>query len=195
MLPEVFQTNPYLKWTKDILQIVIIAIIFYALFMTVFQPHVVNGSSMEPNYQTGEYVLSSRLPVWLNQVGRGAVVIVQSPPTDPGKEYIKRIIGLPGEKIKIINNQVIIYNAAHPNGVALKESYLGSNTLTQGKDFIPENQIVTIPKDDYVVMGDNRNESYDSRAWGFVSKDHIYGQAYAIYWPVPEIGWISGVSY
>jgi signal peptidase I len=122
-------------------------------------------------------------------------VVVLKSPDDKSVQFIKRIIGLPGEKIKIENNRVIIYNAQHPNGMTLNESYLAGSVTTEGHESIPEGEIVSIPKDNYVVMGDNRNASYDSRAWGFVTTEDLVGRAFFVYWPVKDFGLVAHAKY
>jgi signal peptidase I len=198
ILNEMLPSKKGYTWrrlVKDTGQTVLLALIIYLVLGVVAQPHVVDGSSMQPNYHTGEFVLTNKLPVWFKQLKRGQVVVLQSPSTDPGKQYYKRIIGLAGERIKISNNNITIYNQQHPNGFVLREPYLGANTITTGNDFIAEGQIVTIPADQYIVMGDNRQASYDSRAWGFVSRQHIVGTAYVIYWPVSDMEIIPTPQY
>ena len=112
--------------------------IFVVLFLFVVQIHEVNGNSMLPNFHDHEYVLTDKLTYKFREPQRGEVVIFKAPPR-PRDEYIKRLIGLPGEKIKIQNNQVIIYNEVHPEGFVLNEDYLGDGILTQGKSAIPPN--------------------------------------------------------
>lgn len=185
---EVVKPKKY-SWSrlaKDLGQTFLLAIVMYLILGIVAQPHIVEGSSMQPNYFTGELVLTNKLPVLFDDLHRGQIVVLQSPPVDPGKQYIKRIIGLPGEKIKIQNDQVIIFNSQHPQGFVLNEPYLSKQTTTLGNDFIGEGQTVSIPANEYVVMGDNRDASYDSRAWGFVSRNDIIGTTYVVYWPLKD---------
>ena len=169
------------SFLMDALETVAIAlIIFFVIYTFIAQPHLVRGESMQPNYQDGEYILTSKLYHWVGTPERGDVIVLKSP-EDPNVQFIKRVIGLPGEKIKISNNQVIITNQDHPKVFALKEKYLGSSTTTNGSNYIHDNEEVTIPKDKYVVMGDNRDFSYDSRSWGLLDKDKIIGKAFFVY--------------
>src|SRR5690606_9775310 len=140
-------------------------VIFFVIYTFIAQPHLVKGESMQPNYHDGEYILTSKIYNWWGQPQRGDVVVLKSPESDR-VQYIKRIIGLPGESIKISSNQVIITNQEHPEGYVLNESYLGDQTTTTGSNFLADGETYHIPQDEYIVMGDNRNFSYDSRNWG-----------------------------
>src|SRR5690606_21139187 len=154
------------NFLMDILETVAIAlVIFFVIYTFIAQPHLVRGESMQPNYVDGEYILTSKLYHWVGTPERGDVIVLKSP-EDPSVQFIKRIIGLPGEKIKISNNQIIIKNSENPKGFALNESYLGSAITTNGGNYLHDGEEVTIPEDNYIVMGDNRNFSYDSRSWG-----------------------------
>lgn len=179
----------------DALETVAIAlIIFFVIYTFVAQPHLVRGESMQPNYQDGEYILTSKLYHWMGTPERGDVIVLKSP-EDASVQFIKRIIGLPGEKIKISNNQVIITNKEHPDGLVLDEKYLGSSTTTNGGNYLHDGEEITIPEDHYVVMGDNRNFSYDSRSWGLLAKDKIIGKAFFVYWPLPQFGFVAHAEY
>ena len=181
-------------WLDALETIAIALAIFFVIYNFVAQPHLVKGESMLPNYHDGEYILTSKMYDWWGAPQRGDVVVLKSP-DDKSVQFIKRIIGLPGEKIKIENNHVIIYNSQHPNGITLQESYLAGSVTTDGHASIPEGEIVPIPKDNYVVMGDNRNASYDSRAWGFVAKEDLVGRAFFIYWPLNDFGLVAHAKY
>src|SRR5690606_21426973 len=110
----------------DALETVAIAlVIFFVIYTFIAQPHLVKGESMQPNYPDGEYILTSKIYHWLGTPERGDVIVLKSP-EDANVQFIKRVIGLPGEKIKVSNNQVIIFNKEHPNGQALDEEYLGN---------------------------------------------------------------------
>jgi signal peptidase I len=181
-------------WLDALETIAIALVIFFVIYNFVAQPHLVKGESMLPNYHDGEYILTSKIYNWWGSPQRGDVVVLKSP-DDKSVQFIKRIIGLSGEKIKIDNNQVIIFNKEHPDGQALAESYLSNQVITEGRTFIPEGETVTIPKDDYVVMGDNRNASYDSRSWGFLDKKDLVGRAFFVYWPIADFGFVAHASY
>ncbi len=173
--------------------IAISASIFVIVYFFAFQPHEVSGVSMNGNdgFHSGQYILTDKFTYRLREPKRGEVIVFKYP-LNTSYDYIKRIIALPGERIQLKNNQVILYNAQNANGLVLDESkYLAPNTPTAGRDFINEGDIVTVPKDNYFVMGDNRKESSDSRVWGFVPKEDIIGKSFFRYWPFTEIGLIK----
>ena len=148
----------------DILQIVIFAgAIFLVLYLLVMQPHKIDGSSMEPNFHDAEYLLTDKVTYRFNKPIRGDVIIFHAPGTS-GEDYIKRIIGLPGEKIEVKDNAVYI------NNQKLKESYIPPANTTSGGSFLPENTPIEVPEGNYFVMGDNRNHSADSRSFGFIER-------------------------
>jgi signal peptidase I len=193
------ELKPKLKSAKsfwlDALETIAIAlVIFFVIYNFIAQPHLVKGESMMPNYHDGEYILTSKIYNWWGNARRGDVVVLKSP-DDKSVQFIKRIIGLPGEKFKIDNNQITIYNQQFPNGFVLDEKYIDDQIITEGRTFIPEGEIISIPKDNYVVMGDNRNYSYDSRAWGFLNKTDLVGRAFFVYWPIVDFGLVAHASY
>ena len=160
-----------------------IAILIY-LFIT--QPHQVNGSSMYPNLHDGEFLLTDKLTYKLRNPQRGDIVIFAAPsqahcPTGLNCDFIKRIIGLPGEKIKVEKGQIFI------NGNKMTEPYenlvKGTGSGFSGNSFLTEGMEKTIPENQYIVMGDNRPGSSDSRDWGPISKSAIVGKAWLRYWP------------
>ena len=114
---------------------------------------------------------------------RGEVLVFKSPP-EPKKYYIKRIIGLPGETVKIEGEQVTIINTTHPEGIILKEDYVLHPQ--------PSTKTFTVPENQYFVMGDNRAGSYDSRSWGGVPKENIRGRALLRLLPLQHINVLPG---
>jgi len=179
----------------DTLEIITTAFaIFVVLFLFVVQIHEVNGNSMLPNFQDHEYVLTDKLTYKFRNPRRGEVVIFKAPP-HPRDEYIKRLIALPGEKIKIKNNQIIIYNQEHPTGFVLNENYLTDEVVTRGKSEIPPDKIVAIPEGHYLVFGDNRENSSDSRHWGEVKEEYLVGRAVVRIWPPTALGMVEHAEY
>lgn len=173
----------------DILEVIVFAIaIFLFIYLLVLQPHKIKGSSMEPNFADGEYLLTDKLSYRFRDPQRGEIVVFEAPGTN-GDEYIKRIVALPGETIKVTNDHIFI------NGQELEESYLSTELPTKPGIFLRENETVTIPSNHYLVLGDNRVASSDSRAWGFVEKEAISGRAWIIYWPFPRAGLVAKVIY
>ncbi len=146
-----------------------------------FKPFYVKGQSMEPNFYERDYLIIDEISYRFNQPERGDVVVFKAP---VGKDYyLKRIIGLPGERVKIEDNKVIIYNEQNPQGFLVEEDYLSEETV--GKI----NQ--TLGEDEYFVMGDNRDESYDSRRFGPIVKDDIVGKAWFRGWPFSRLSFLA----
>jgi signal peptidase I len=181
----------------DFIQSIAIALAFSAfLFIFVITPNEVDGNSMQPNYQSGDRLYTNKLAHWFNGTGlgdalglnysRGDVVVVDKPGL--GLSLIKRIIGLPGERIRVEDGVVFI------NGKKLEEPYLPSDTETFGATFLKEGDEYTIPENNYVVMGDNRKVSNDSRYIGFINKDWISGKIFLRIWPLEKLGIINSTS-
>ena len=154
----------------------IVAIIAFSVRYFLIEPFIVQGASMEPNFHNLDYLLVEKVDNYLkDDFERGSVVIFH-PPNNPSQNYIKRIIGLPNEEVFIRNNQVIIQNKKHPQGFVLKENYLKPDTNTEGTVKVELNN------DEYYLMGDNRDNSKDSRSFGPVPEKNIIGTAWlAVY--------------
>jgi len=179
----------------DILQTVTVAFGFFAVvYLFVVQLHKVNGDSMLPNFHNAEYLLTNKLVYLFRAPQRGDVIIFKFPPM-PSSDYIKRVIGLPGEEIEIRNDRIIIYNQGHPEGLTLDETYLPAGTATVGKSYLPKDTRIKIPEGNYVVMGDNRTHSSDSREWGFVPRENIIGRGWLRIWPPDALAFIPQPSY
>jgi len=131
----------------------------------------VDGLSMTPTLQNGEYILVNRLAYKTGQPERGDIIVF-SFPTDEGQDLIKRVIGLPGETVHISDGIVTI------NGVKLEESYIAQNPNYFGEWTVPEGYLF--------VLGDNRNDSRDSHQWGLLPIENVIGKSVLIYWPPPE---------
>jgi signal peptidase I len=181
---KTFNEAPKMKKYRDhlysIWDILRFAIIVFAIIVPirvfVAQPFIVSGSSMSPTFETGEYLIVDQLSYQFHDPERGDVVIFKYP-NDPSKYFIKRIIGLPNETIKIEGDIITITNKDHPNGIVLVEDYLtffGNNTMT-----------TTLSEDEFFVMGDNRGASLDSRSWGPLSKEFLTGKAFLRVIPSP----------
>jgi signal peptidase I len=170
---------------REILEDVLLALIF-ALVINVISVRVrVEGFSMLPTLENGEYVLISRLSYQLGKYQRGDIIVFRPPMYPPApywqhllglpgfddkyEDYIKRIIGLPGETVRIADGSVYI------NGVRLLEPYVAAATNYSNEWTVPEGQLF--------VLGDNRNNSADSHAWGFLPEKNILGKALVVYWP------------
>lgn len=143
----------------------------------VAEPFIVSGASMEPTFDTGEYLVVDRLSYHFEDPQRGEVIIFRYP-KDPSKYFIKRIVGLPGETVDITDGQVTIKNKSYPQGFELDQSYIRFPREDSGE--------MTLGADEYFVMGDNRAASSDSRAWGALPRDNIIGRAFLRLFPLPK---------
>lgn len=175
----------------DVLEVVVFAIaIFLFIYLLILRPHKIKGASMEPNYPDGEYLLTEKVSYYLHEPQRGDVIVFKPPASvTVDDEYIKRIIGIPGDKVSIQNGKVSV------NGKILPEKYLNSTLFTSGNAFLEEGATVTVPPGELFVLGDNRPHSSDSRVWGFVEKTKISGKAWLVYWPIPRSGLVPKVTY
>lgn len=168
-----------------VLELVKIVIVSLAIIIPVryflIQPFYVKGASMEPNFLDQEYLIIDEISYRFENPQRGDVVVFRYP-GDPRQYFIKRIIGLPGEKVEIKENQVCIYNEKWPEGKVIDESdYLAIGAKTPG------NQSVRLKSDEYFILGDNRASSLDSRRFGPIKEDLIIGKAWFRGWPVDRI--------
>lgn len=169
---------------KELLQFAIIAILIVIPFrIFVAQPFIVNGSSMDPTFENGQYLIVDELTYRFNNPNRGEVIIFRYP-KNPEKFFIKRIIGLPGETVEINGGQVIIYNSDHPDGKIFEEPYVVFEKYDDLK--------VALKEGEYFVMGDNRAESSDSRIWGPLPEENIVGRPFLRLLPIKEIGLLPG---
>lgn len=137
---------------------------------------------MLPNFENNEYLLTDKISYRFISPGRGDVVVFAAPPS-PGEDYIKRIVGLPKEEILLQNGKIYI------NGQVLAEEYLPA-PQTEAGVFLQEGKSITLKSDEYLVLGDNRNNSSDSRRWGPIKRGKIVGRAWLVYWPPKKIGFV-----
>ena len=161
-----------------LLQLVLLVVVIVVL-RNVMGTVLVKGSSMEPNFYHGDFVFINKLSTSFGTLIKGDIVICRL--NDEKKNIIKRVIGLPGEKVTIEDAKIYINDSETP----LKEDYLKETWTEATGPFEFE-----VPKDSYLVLGDNRNDSYDARYWDhtYVSKDKIIGKAYFIYYPFQRLG-------
>jgi signal peptidase I len=153
-------------------------IIVIPIRLFVAEPFVVSGSSMFPTFENGNYLIVDKISYRFHRPERDDVIVFKYP-NDPSKYFIKRIIGLPGEKVEIKGSVVTIINADHPDGIVLDQPFVENNS--------ENNSHYELGADEYFVMGDNRNASSDSRYWGPLNKKFITGQAFLRLLPVTKI--------
>ena len=164
----------------EVLEIAVIAVAAVFIVRTfLIQPFLVSGTSMVPTFSNGDYVLTDELTYRIRPPERGEVVVFHEV-SNPSTYLIKRIIGLPGERVVIKNDSVAIYNAQNPNGFVLNEYCLPSDTVTNGGQYSD----VTLSSSSYFMMGDNRAVSYDSRSWGPLPASDIVGLVRFRLWPL-----------
>jgi len=189
MADEIFNSNiePAPSRGKQIAQFIIEMIIIVVVMLGVryflIQPFYVKGASMEPNFYDHEYLVINEISYKFSNPQRGDVVVFKYP-KDTKQFFIKRVIGLPGEHIKIENNKVYIIDASG-QATELGESYLPSGTTTD----LPLRGYsdIVLSQNEYFVLGDNRSESLDSRIFGTVSRDFIVGKTWIRAWPLNRI--------
>src|SRR3989338_7264696 len=164
----------------DIFKVAVTALILAGIVRYfLVQPFFVEGASMEPNFESGEYLLIDEISYYFKSPERGEVVVFHYP-LDASKYYIKRIVGLPGETVEIKNGGVVIYNDGNPDGFITDESYLPRDGITAG------NFKKKLSRNEYFVLGDNRPASSDSRQWGALPTNDIIGRVWVRAWPVAK---------
>lgn len=178
----------------DIVETLVIAMsLFLVVYLFAMQPHQVNGQSMVPNFQSGEYVLTDKVSYKFRDPVRGEVVVFHAPdaarcPKGTGCDFIKRILAVPGETVAVQNDSVIV------NGQPLPEPYIPEEFETLAGAFT-KGRTITLGPNEYFAVGDNRPYSSDSRAWGPITKDEIVGRAFFRYWPLQSVGTLPTVTY
>ncbi len=172
----------------EIIKFTIIAlIIVLPVRLFIAQPFIVSGASMDPTFATGEYLIVDQLSYHIGDPARGQVIIFKYP-KDETKYFIKRVIGLPGETVSFEGTNVIITNKANPDGFTLNEPYVSLNNEKDDTGLAP----VTLKAGEYFVMGDNRKESFDSRAWGPVPRSLVIGTPFVRLFPANKISILPG---
>ena len=165
------ESNDWKRFVLDILETIILAVVLYFGINAISARVRVDGFSMNPTLQNGEYVLVSRLAYKIDTPQRGDIIVFGIP-TDQSQDLIKRVVGLPGETVSVRQNMVLI------NGTPLEEPYIAQAPLYSGEWIVPEGNLF--------VLGDNRNDSKDSHQWGLLPMENIIGKAMMIYWPPTE---------
>jgi signal peptidase I len=173
----------------DFLQgIVVILAILVMVYLFIMAPQEINGASMEPNFHNGEYILTNKVLYKFREPVRGDVVIFKSP-KNKDVDYIKRIIGLPGDTVGLLKNSLYV------NGQKVEEPYLSPGIIIFGGSYLQEGSEILVPPGTYFVVGDNRPHSSDSREFGPIPKEDFIGVAFLRYWPFSEAGVIPHPTY
>jgi signal peptidase I len=162
----------------EVIKIVVIALVIVVpIRYFLFQPFWVKGPSMAPNFENGDYLIIDEISYRLREPQRGEVVVFRNPRSQ-GQRFIKRIIGLPGETIKFREGRVLISNGEKE--FILDESiYMPTLTQTEPRSF----ESITLKRDEYFLLGDNRRNSYDSRMFGSLPRENIIGRVIFRAWP------------
>lgn len=170
------EQSSFWRFVIDVLETIILSVVLFLAIDAVSARIRVDGISMQPTLRDGEFVLINKLAYKLGEPQLGDVIVFHFP-RDPQQEYIKRVVGLPGDLVKIQRGVVFV------NGQALVEPYIADQPDYQNQWQVPENHLF--------VLGDNRNNSSDSHRWGPVPMEQVVGKALLVYWPPQEWGMIN----
>lgn len=175
-LPAESTRGKVARFFVDVVETLVFSLLLFALINTLTARIRVDGLSMEPTLHSGEFVIVNRLAYRLGEPEIGDVIVFH-PPNDPEQEYIKRVIGLPGDEVVIADQQVMV------NDQLLVEPYIAAAPRYESSWIIPEGSLF--------VLGDNRNNSSDSHSWGPVPLENVVGKAVIVYWPPSEWGLVE----
>ena len=178
----------------EFVQSIVLALsVFVLIYIFVAQPNEVKGNSMLPNFVDKEYLLTDKISYQFGDPKRGDVVVFRAPPSEPCAEdqceYIKRVIGVPGDVVMVKDGQVWL------NGELLDQSWLPEDFVTEPGEFNQEGVEMVVPTGEFLCFGDNRSHSRDGREFGPIPKSLIVGRAFFKYWPVSSIGLIPAVRF
>ncbi|NJN84620.1 MAG: signal peptidase I [Caldilineaceae bacterium] len=171
---EQANSGPSPAWMlfRELAETIVLSLVIFLVIRQVVQNYRIESHSMEPNFYEGQFILVNKLAYKLGEPTRGDVIVFHNP-NNTDEDYIKRVIGLPGDTVEMLNGAVVV------NGVAIDESY-GPNPMSSSASFGPE----LVAPDHLFVMGDNRPNSTDSRRFGQLNQDLIVGRAWVRVWPV-----------
>lgn len=181
----------FLSFVFELIKIIVISlVIIIPIRYFLIQPFYVKGASMEPNFYDHEYLIINEISYRFSDPRRGDIIVFRYP-RNPQEYFIKRVIGLPGEKIQIKEGDIYMYNIDNPQGIILEEPYLSDGTKTYGLS----KEAVSLGEDEYFVLGDNRNSSKDSRSFGSVNRSFIIGRVLLRGWPFSRVGFFDETEY
>lgn len=182
--PDYTEQHTKTNWgnaARELVETVLLTLVIFFMIRFAIENYRIEGYSMEPNFHDGQFLLVNKIQYLLAPPQRGDVIIFRYP-LNPKKNFIKRVIGLPGEKVEIRAGKVFV------NGVRLQEEYPYNFA---DYDYGP----ITVGADEYFVLGDNRPESSDSHSWGLLPTKDLIGKAWVSYWPPDEWGVVPHFSY
>lgn len=173
-------------WGNELWEIFKVLLVSVAIVLPIryfiVQPFIVRGASMEPNFENSEYLVIDEVSYYFRGPQRGEAIVFRYP-RDPRQFFIKRVVGLPGEEIKIQEGRVKVYNPSYPDGFTLAEPYLDPPQRATNPDVS-----VKLGEGEFFVLGDNRDFSSDSRIWGSLPKNLVVGRVLFRVWPFAKFG-------
>lgn len=179
------------KFIVEVLKIVIISLaVIIPIRVFLIQPFYVKGASMEPNFHDNQYLIIDEITYRFQQPARGDVVVIKNP-ANTSTFFIKRLIGLPNEKIEMKDGHVYIYNSQYPDGLKLNEDYLDPENVNN----YGSNNSIALKENEYFVIGDNRKSSLDSRSFGPIQKKYIVGRTWLRIWPFDKFKQYNALQY
>ena len=180
----------FFNFFGEVTKIVIVALlIVLPVRYFLVQPFFVRGESMEPNFLDQEYLLIDEISYRFSDPARGDVVVFHYP-RNPSDYYIKRVIGLPGERLVGRDDKITVYSDAYPEGLVLDES-----VYLPAPEGLGAFEVQTLGEGEYFMVGDNRSRSYDSRRWGPMDKKYIVGKVWLVVWPFPRAQAVTAPTY
>lgn len=165
---------------------VVFAAIFALIYLFAAQPHRVSGNSMVPTFHNNDYILTDKISYRLHTPNRGDVIVFKNP-RDESQDFIKRVIGIPGDTVSVSNSQIFV------NGQIVNEYYLPPNTFTRNGAFLTDGATITVQPNTLIVFGDNREHSSDSREWGYMPYKDMIGRVFFRYWPPDVFGFFKAL--
>ncbi len=175
--------SPGSNWkaiVQEVAETAVLTLLIFVLMRALIQNYRIEGYSMEPNLHEHQYLIVNKVSYYLGEPQRGDIIVFEFPkgdPNGPEKDYIKRVIGLPGDTVECRPNEIVV------NGEVIAEPY-GPNP---GSYFCAP---TILGPEEYFVLGDNRNQSSDSHSWGALERKFIIGKAWLLYWPFSDMGWV-----
>jgi len=178
-ITKTLMKSNFAKTIAEIVEVGIIGlVVIFFVYLFAGQPLRVTGDSMVPNFYDGEQIIAEKISIKTGEIERGDIVIFKHP-TYLDRLVIKRVVGLPNEKISLNGGRIYV------DGRELIESYIPQNTSTKEGTVIMENSEYEVPQDGYILLGDNRENSTDSRNWGAIKRDLIVGKGF--YYPLNKV--------
>lgn len=171
-----------IEFVMDILEtVVFVGSLFIVVYLFILQPNQIKGASMEPTFESGDYIFTSKITYRFRPPERGDVVVFRSP-RNQDIEFIKRVIGLPGDVVMIHDQEIYV------NDNIINEPYIAAKTPLWEGGFIKDGMPYLVPDGELFVMGDNRPRSSDSREFGSIEETSIIGQVFYRYFPTDKMG-------